>query len=353
MAELPRTNRGISPDFKSPASYFDLWPEASPTIEDIGDLHRKISGFAATQNEANFKFKVVWRGVVNAKFGLHSSLYRSLLDREGINTLELPEEQKQPNFKFPDESAMVDAEKEILTFARRDWRMDNLSALEVFARIQHVGGPTRLIDVTMNPYIAAWFATQRSDWDAEDARLFAIAVPSTATGDKSPSKYETFKLDEMGGSWRPFWHTLKDDKERAEKDWGTGSSRRLWVPPHYDPRILAQNAGFIFDGVPLRRQFTKESRQPSFKKPGQSSYWKFNDLLASGSIYAKTASAGRAAQENKYRFSPTFSFRINQSAKKEIREKLEDLFGYSYHSLYPDVQGLSDYVKDHFDPKKS
>lgn len=80
--------------------------------------------------------------------------------------------------------------------------MDNLSAMEVFARIQHVGGPTRLIDVTMNPYIAAWLATQPSESESEpesDARLFAIAVARPSNEDRSTAEDKTFRLDETGG----------------------------------------------------------------------------------------------------------------------------------------------------------
>ncbi len=72
---------------------------------------------------------------------------------------------------------MVTAETEVLRIARNDWRFDNLSALETFARVQHFGGPTRLIDVTKNPYIGAWFAVEfDANTEDDDARLFALAT---------------------------------------------------------------------------------------------------------------------------------------------------------------------------------
>lgn len=147
------------------------------------------------------------------------------------------------------------------------------------------------------------------------------------------------------GGWTPFWHKLKDEEQRQKENWGTGSQRQLWVPPHYDPRILAQNAGFIFDGVPVKKFINK--KLSSFTKQSEQKTPKYNDLLASASIVAKLASVDRKARDNQNQFSPTFSFRITSGAKKEIRAALEERFGFSYHSLYPDVQGLSQFLTNY------
>lgn len=54
------------------------------------------------------------------------------------------------------------------------WTASRRSPL--FGHMQHVGVPTRLIDATINPLIAAWFAV--SDHMDADGRLFAFTVKS-------------------------------------------------------------------------------------------------------------------------------------------------------------------------------
>ena len=52
------------------------------------------------------------------------------------------------NQPFPTEEQLIAAEQEILKAARTDWRFDGMPALETFARLQHEGGLTRLLDVS-------------------------------------------------------------------------------------------------------------------------------------------------------------------------------------------------------------
>ncbi|MFR0656742.1 FRG domain-containing protein, partial [Pantoea sp. SIMBA_079] len=75
------------------------------------------------------------------------------------------------------EDDMVLAEANTLKLARREWRFDHLAALELMAHLQHLGGPTRLLDVSVNPLIATWFAVERNEADDRfDGRLFAFSV---------------------------------------------------------------------------------------------------------------------------------------------------------------------------------
>jgi hypothetical protein len=126
--------------------------------------------------------------------------------------------------------------------------------------------------------------------------------------------------------------------------WGTGSRRRIWVPPAYDPRIVAQNAGFILDGVPL----TLASIAPYFKVDSTSTYWKRADILAAGSIYAKMYSPRFKAPSNRRNLAPRFSWRVTSEAKTEIREALENVFGYTRATIYPDISALSTHLRDSF-----
>ena len=90
-----------------------------------------------------------------------------------------------------DEDKLVNKEKNILEIARESWRMHNVSALEIFADIQHHGGVTRLLDVTLNPYVATWFAVESDKHEGYDARIFAISKNSE---NADPQTIENLKI---------------------------------------------------------------------------------------------------------------------------------------------------------------
>lgn len=330
--EEPSPPQGLYSDaMESAGSYFQATEEV---IESFDDLHTAITKLISKTPE----LPLVWRGVRNANWGLHSYLYRHLM---AVNGVLPPSERPTDPQPYPDEDQMVAAERNVLQIARNDWRFDNLSALETFARIQHFGGPTRLIDVTKNPYIGAWFAIEfDADTEDKDARLFALATkPVTKEGKESPPD-STLSLDDLGSARDPFWHAMETNADRQLFDWGTGARRRVWVPPAYDPRISAQNAAFILDGVPI----TSSKLAPYFKTEG-SAYWRRNDLLASASIYAKMFNSTLKPRYNARNFAPTFSFRITAEAKREIRDVMEARFGYRQSYIYPDVAALASYLK--------
>jgi len=315
----------------SAGSYFQATEEV---IESFDDLHAAITKLISKTPE----LPLVWRGVRNADWGLHSHLYRHLMAVNGVVPPAKRPTEPQP---YPDEDQMVAAEREVLRIARNDWRFDNLSALETFARVQHFGGPTRLIDVTRNPYIGAWFAIEfDANTEGDDARLFALATKPVTREGKQPPPDSMLSLDELGAARDPFWHAMETNADRQLFDWGTGARRRVWVPPAYDPRISAQNAAFILDGVPI----TSSKLAPYFKIEG-STYWRRNDLLASASIYAKMFRPTAKPQYNARNFAPTFSFRIAAEAKREIREVMESRFGYRLSYIYPDMSALANYLK--------
>ena len=256
----------------------------------------------------------------------------------------LPEAYPRGDQSFPDEAQMVAAEKQILRTARSDWRFDGMSALETFVRLQHVGGPTRLLDVTKNPFFGAWFAVEDDpETDEADARLTAFATgPVVASGNSVRHQVKS-RVDGEWGARTPPWHLWTDSTARQAVDWGTGARRRFRVPPTYDPRIAVQNAWFIIHGLPITsgriRSYFKSSA------PGEpATYWNRADLLAASSIYAKTFKPTRTPRPNEFHLAPTFTFRITAAAKIDIRDMLIVLFGYTLSYIYPDMAALSDHL---------
>lgn len=324
-----------SPAMRGPASYF---AHTEGHIDSLSSLHAAISEVT----ERNPSLRFVWRGVRDADWGLHSGLFRKLMEHNNVRP---PADHPTGPQPFPTEAQMVEAERTMLKIARSEWRIDDTSPLEVFARLQHYGAPTRLIDISKNPYIGAWFATEAlEESDHVDGRLFAIAtrsVPSDTSGAEEEVDTTTRQITDDG---RPAWHTRQSLEERTNSQWGTGTQRRIWVPPAYDSRIVAQNAGFVLDGVPI----TDKSIAPYFKVNASSLYWTRADILASGSIYAKMNNPKVAARSNSPGLAPTFSWRITAKGKAEIRRALARVFGYTRATIYPDVAALGDYLRTDF-----
>lgn len=284
----------------------------------------------------NPEMSFVWRGQQNANWGLHSSLYRHLLDHNGIACY--PPGKGNPTHQtFPSEDAMLAAELAMLDEASA-WRMSETPALELFARLQHHGGPTRLIDVTRNPLIAAWFAVE-SGHDEADARLFALATGPAANVDA-----EQLIAEVLASSRYPFW-TYESPRERARADWGTGARRRIWVPPAYDARIAAQNAAFLLEGVPLLTADTLRL----FSTGTKGQHWKAADVAAAMSIHARPSDPHKRPRATKTNLAPLFTFRITAAAKDEIRQMLDRTYGYTTALLYPDIQCMSTRVRRHTD----
>lgn len=314
-----------SDEFRSPGSFFEHY---EGDIESLNDLHTAISKLVDKADG----LPLVWRGQSNADWGLHSQLFRQLMRVNGVEPPNLDRKSAQP---YPDEDQMLRAEQEILRQARADWRFDDMPALELFARIQHAGGPTRLLDVTRNPYVAAWFAVEaNTKEDQSDSRLFALATRTAKKRSEEAPLDPILVLDDLGGARDPYWHLYLNNAIRRKNEWGTGARRRTWVPPAYDPRISAQNAAFILDGVPLSLP-----ESASYLKRPTGGYWRRADLLASASIFTQMKSTTRKPAPS--RIAPTFSFRIKAAAKKTIRKDLEAAFGYRLSYIYPDISGLA------------
>ncbi len=296
-----------------PADIFDPWSADPVTTWD--QLNSRIDTILRKHGES----PLVWRGVSDSSWGLYSSLYRRL-------------KKASPNVSEED---LVKEELGLLARARREWRLDHMGALEIFAHIQHYGGPTRLLDVTSNPLIAAWFAVEQK-WlesgDPEpdtDGRVFCFYVG------------EYVELDQEWGARIPPWVNWLDNPTRKIHNWGTGQVRRVWRPPAYNARISAQNAAFLLDGAP----FGFEGSNTFTKAPGQTDRWTVAELKDASSIPLKLNQAGRSrATEHS---TPAFSFTIARSARASIRKRLEEHYGYSPASLYADLFGLAQNAAPH------
>lgn len=287
--------------------------------EDFFDpWQRVVSSWEAALAEINNilyvagnKRDMAWRGVHNASFALHSSLYRRFVDTRGT---------------VPDEADLLRFELELLRRSRTSWRFDNLAALELLAHLQHYGGPTRMLDVTFNPLIALWFAVEQkfdrsgNELPDEHGRIFAFDV----TG-------RQISLDETWGARDLPWATA------PSSTWRNGLPM-VWRPPSYNDRIPAQNSAFLIGGVPSVRSGDNAKYR---KTPGNGSIsglWNVDEVRRSTSVTMSMNSLDNRAQR---RSTPTYTLKIDKAGKPEIRSVLEKSFGFNTSTIYPDLFGLA------------
>jgi hypothetical protein len=211
--------------------FFEPWEVVIEDFEEINEWLSELSLKWVDENNRQF----AWRGVVDAGWPLHSSLYRRVLWTASSEVA-------------PAEPEIREMEGEVLRSVHR-WGLHNgergrLSILEQLATLQHFGAPTRLIDVTLNAYIGLWFAVQPVYADGlptdeeVDGRLFAIDITNRLINEQDEFR-----------DW-------EDDLHRPWKDSGPEWQRQwcgqtwAWRPPAFEARIAAQNGAFLFGGVP-------------------------------------------------------------------------------------------------------
>ncbi|TVU61953.1 FRG domain-containing protein [Paenarthrobacter nitroguajacolicus] len=339
---LTKGGTAYSPEMNSPADYFSPW---EGVIGNFADLQVAVTTILNHHQGTTF----LWRGQQNAEWPLHSSLFRAVWKAKGVRD---PGRRHRSSEPFPTDQDLQKAETRILAAIREHWRFDDTSALSTFARLQHFGAPTRLLDVSRNPLIAAWFATEEhaeAEIEEADARIFALATTRVAaTPEQRHRDFEASRIDlETAALFKPFWDVdgnADGIEDSGFGEWGTGRIRRFWIPPHYEARIAAQNAAFILDGVPVDSP-DLEKYYP--KGRGHTGSWRLADRLAASSISVRFSKPRPGAGSNIAKtMPPSYTFRITAEAKRQIRMELEDRYSYNKSTIYPDIQGAAQAIRN-------
>jgi hypothetical protein len=203
--------------------------------------------------------------------------------------------------------------------------------------------------------IATWFATEKhADAVVEeaDSRLFALAATRVAaTPEQARADTKVSRIDlQTAASFKPFWDVdvVEDGSEDTGfGEWGTGRIRRFWIPPHYEARIAAQNAAFILDGVPVE---SPDLNKYYLKGRGHEGVWSLADRLSASSLSVRFSNPRRGAGSRIAAvLPPSFTFRITAEAKRQIRIELEERYSYNKSTMYPDIQGAAQAIRDHPD----
>jgi hypothetical protein len=99
---------------------------------------------------------VLYRGQASSAYGLEPSLLRVARNAK----LEIP------HLKSVENAALRDFQQQAHTFVPPALLSATVDAIDWWMLMQHYGAPTRLLDWTLSPYVAAYFAV-RDNWDKE------------------------------------------------------------------------------------------------------------------------------------------------------------------------------------------
>lgn len=343
-------------------SVLDFWQDYEVCIANYEELHTRIAELSTFARQAGRT--IVWRGQADANWALTSKLYRELSSK---------------NLRYKTENELVKIEKKIL-ITLREWGLHSqkgigrLSVMSQLAMLQHYGAPTRLIDISFNALVATFFATEQGDHDESDARLFAIDITDRIINENSHLREwedsldtpwsESFRKRKFSEIDRQSWI----DPEDAPKDETTYSMYcnyewtthyYAWRPPILDPRISAQNGGFLLGGVvgtaliegvlDRDKKISKKSfqvRRPSSLALNNAGNLFIEELRSLSSIAAKPQNFPvKSLRSNT--INAVYSIRISSKAKDEIRKALKDIYGYNHSTIYPDFAGFASYWSKH------
>lgn len=273
----------------------DLWSgdnvllasTAKTTVEDVlGSVSRLISH--------SKDVALRWRGLPNIDYGMHSSLWRAVRDAHGMGYQ-------------PVEAEIAQAEIDLVLAADEAGVRGGRTDLELLAVLQHCGAPTRLIDVSADPYVSLWFACERQKHDGVSGVILGVDLSSS----------QITRVDDQAGKRLP--------DHLGELDEQVG----VFLPPPLNERMRMQRGGFIFCKVPEELDLNRRNSISINLRP---------DRLWTADKLQKVF--GEKQKGAKVRLPPITAIEVPAKLKSDLRTYLAKSFGFTRASVYPDLFGF-------------
>jgi hypothetical protein len=282
----------------------------------LGVQRRPSSVSALLQDVSNITVatghRYVWRGLKSPHYLLHSSLHRRLtLSGKGITKWRLATE----------EAALLRRAREA-GYDYKDGR--KLLDGQLLALLQHAGASTSLLDVTPDPFVALFFATEPRE--EGPCALIAIKVPGRTEAEQAR---HTLKGPLADGWTNPFekegYGIYEAIRKQLRLPLGT-SAPLLWEAPFVDDRMRAQRGMFLATTAPS----------------GASSYASFDVELGSVEEEKKRVEHLCDRAPGNYTRPSLIVFYINSELRSAAARELDKRFGYRTETIYPDLGGFAE-----------
>jgi hypothetical protein len=238
----------------------------------------------------------IFRGVSNRTYDLQTSLQRHLVDTEILQRLGFGPERL--------ERAIL---RNFRKYAHRDASPGD-SIWNWLSVAQHHGLPTRLLDWTFSPYVAAFFTCDEVDkFDVDgaiwcvDTKAVRAALPTdwrNALGEQYAWLFDVRMLDK-----------LAPDLTALDEAFPKAPLLTFFEPPSLDDRIVNQSGMFSVMSSPVARVDAWLAKHPG----------SYRRLV------------------------------IPARLKSEIRDKL-DMMNLTERVIYPGLDGLAKWLKRHYSP---
>jgi hypothetical protein len=296
-----------------PHDYFATVELRQPirTVSDFNDFAGKVQDFL---DDSEF----VWRGVHDASFGVHSSLYRHVGRRLG---------------HYPNERELMTVERAIYDEAANTWGLRTGGALQLLAELQHTGTPTRLLDFSTDPLVALWFAVEqkrdptsrRLHVDRIDGRVFAVQVATEVSAD-------------WANSAAPPWWPTAEGGRGTPKDWQR--TVYVWRPSASIRRIDNQSGVLLVGGVP------STDTPLLIERDDRAQLLTRDEIRACTSLAVRINNASKLSGERRGRPAKAplaFTCRVAAGRKRAIHEELDrlDSARFKHSFMYQDHAGFA------------